>query len=410
METLLTPSMLVLAREAKGWTQRDLAAESGISQAVISKIESGAVDVSTDRLSLLAGVLNCPPSLLCRSSVRVDSANTCLHHRRRRSKLSASATKKIEGIAHLTRVSVEGIFDGIHAQLETDVDPAEVLAEVRARTGETVDAVADDNAELDAAEEFDPSRADAAARYLRQQWKLDGPIENLIGTLEEHGILVVYRSLGSRSQDGVSSWPANLTQPPIIVVNEDLPPDRVRFTVAHELAHLLLHRAPSENAEKEANRFAGEFLVPEADIVSELTGLTTGDLARLTGLKNEWGASIGMLIQRAKDVGTISDRQFREFRVRLTKLGWDVNEPGNLTPERPTLLAKAIAIGGNDLGLSVDQLAAMALMTPSSFAWHFLRHTQEDAEPRQVLNLNSGTNSSDGPARPSSHSRTHGGT
>ena len=388
---MLTPQMLVLTREAKGWTQRDLAAKNGMSQAVISKIEAGATDVAGERLTHIAEVLDCPPALLCRPIARVDTANTCLHHRRRQSKLSAAATKRIEGIAHLTRVTVEGIFDGIHAQLATDIDPGDVIDHANtAADGSTKAGLDAGQSEQEAGEgaTFDPVRADAVARYLRQRWQLTGPIQNLIGLLEAHGILVVYRSLGSRSQDGVSSWPAELTRPPIIVINADLPADRVRFTLAHELAHLLLHRIPSDDAEREANRFAGEFLVPASEIAGQFDGLKTSDLVRLARLKEEWGVSIGMLIQRARDTNHISDRQFREFRVRLAKLGWDINEPGNVAVETPTLLAKAFAIGQNQLGLTTNELAAMAYMTPASFERHFLPTAQEPLAPRHVLNLN----------------------
>lgn len=395
MDLLLTPQMLVLTREAKGWTQRDLAGKSGISQAVISKIESGATDVVGDRLSHIAEVLDCPPALLCRPIARVDTANTCLHHRRRHSKLSAAATKRIEGIAHLTRVTVEGVFDGIHAQLATDIDPADITNHANAATDGSPKAAADGAPDAETSDQeagesttFNPARADAAARYLRQRWQLTGPIHSLIGLLEAHGILVVYRSLGSRAQDGVSSWPADLTQPPIIVINAELPADRVRFTLAHELAHLLLHRIPRDDAELEANRFAGEFLVPASEIAPHLHGLKTGDLVRLARLKEEWGVSIGMLIQRARDTNNISDRQFREFRVRLAKLGWDISEPGNVAIETPTLLAKAFKIGQSQLGLTTDDLAAMAYMTPASFERHFLPATQQQLAPRHVLNLN----------------------
>lgn len=379
--------MLVMTREAKGWTQRELATRSGISQAVISKIETGAADVGDERLQHLADVLDCPPALLCRPAVRVDTANTCLHHRRRHSKLSAAATRRIEGIAHLTRVSVEGIFDGIHAQLETDVDVAAFSAlESAGRQA----ASSSDGGDMDAGDgvgRFDPSRADAAARLLRRTWGLAGPIANLVATLETHGILVVFRNLGSRAQDGVSSWPADLTHPPIIVVNSDISPDRVRFTVAHELGHLLLHRLPSDDAEREANRFAAEFLVPANAIADDLAGLTTGDFARLARLKLYWGTSIGMLIQRALDTGSISDRQFREFRVRLTKLGWDVNEPGQVPEEVPTLLRRALELGRSELGLSDDDLAEFALMTPASFRRHYGAVDAQNEEPRTILNL-----------------------
>jgi hypothetical protein len=107
-----------------------------------------------------------------------------------------------------------------------------------------------------------------------------------------------------------------------------------------------------------------------------------------------------MLIQRARDTNHISDRQFREFRVRLAKLGWDINEPGNVAVETPTLLAKAFAIGQNELGLTTKDLAAMAYMTPASFERHFLPAAQEQVAPRHVLNLNATSTTT--PASPTS--------
>jgi Zn-dependent peptidase ImmA (M78 family)/transcriptional regulator with XRE-family HTH domain len=395
VDTLLTPSMLTLTREAKGWTQRDLAAKSGMSQAVISKIESGAVEVSGKRLAHLAEVLECPPALLSRPAVRVGTANPCLLQRRRHSKLSAAATRRLEAISHLTRITVEGLFDGIHAQLEPDVDPT-TLAEnagtqaaasthTSARAEPAAEPVVEHNGAHGSAP-FDPARADGAARYVRKTWGLSGPIADLIGTVESHGVLVVYRNLGSRAHDGVSSWPADPIHPAIIVINDDLPADRVRFTVAHQFGHLLLHRTPTDDAEREADRFAAEFLAPESLIAADLAGLTTGDLAQLARLKDRWGVSIGVLVERARDIGVISERQFREFRVRLANLGWNVNEPGNVAAESPSQLDKAFGILREDLGLTTEELAAMAYMTTSSFERHYLRTAPVEPTPRQVLN------------------------
>ncbi len=369
VHTLLTPSMLTLTREAKGWTQRDLARHSDLSQAAVSKVERGLVDVRDERLRHLASILNCPVALLTRPDLQVDNANMCLHHRRRQSRLSAEATRRIEGIAHLTRVTVEGIFDGLHVGLDTDVTPHDLERSHPRGSQESVVAY--------------PAQA---AQEVRVRWGVHGPIADLAGLVESHGILVVTRSLGSRGQDGVSSWPADLAQPPIIVMNSGLSPDRARFTIAHELGHLLLHRVPSEGQEGEANLFAAEFLVPETAIKPLLKGLTTADFLRLARLKDQWRVSIGMLVQRANDVGAISERQFREFRIRLSRLGWDVNEPGDLPIETPTLLHRAIDLGIESLGLTVEQLADLALMTPTSFRRHYLNDRDASAPPRRTLN------------------------
>jgi hypothetical protein len=58
----------------------------------------------------------------------------------------------------------------------------------------------------------------------------------------------------------------------VIVVNSEHPGERQRFTLSHELGHLVLDlRSVSETiAEAVCNRFAGAFLVPEDTLRAEL--------------------------------------------------------------------------------------------------------------------------------------------
>lgn len=80
--------------------------------------------------------------------------------------------------------------------------------------------------------------------------------------------------LGNQRVDGLSQWTADH---PVIVVNSANPTDRIRWTLAHEIGHLVLHREDStDDMEKEADAFAAEFLMPEILIRSELANLTLG--------------------------------------------------------------------------------------------------------------------------------------
>lgn len=54
----LNPEMLVLARESLGWTQSRLSKEAGISQAMISKLEKGLIEVNYEIVKKLNKVLN----------------------------------------------------------------------------------------------------------------------------------------------------------------------------------------------------------------------------------------------------------------------------------------------------------------------------------------------------------------
>jgi len=338
--------MVSLVREAKGWSQEDLSRESGVSQAFISKMENGLTELTGDRLEAVAAALECPVSLLMDESRIQGLEVTCLHHRRRHSKMSAAKKRQIEAISNLTRISVEGLLHGI-----------EVVPEAQLRRID-IDDVGD---------------AAEIARLVRVAWRVPtGPIENLTALLEAVGIIVVPRSLGTSAQDALSTWPHEQDRPPVMLVNTGLPADRYRFTLAHEVAHLIMHNLPSDSQEQEANAFAAEFLAPAQEIAPQLAGLTTADFPRLVSLKQHWGISVAALIHRAKDVEAITDRQYRAFMVRLGQLGWRTFEPGELAPEVPRTLPRVIEAHRVEHGYDDSELARAAGMLDEPFRRRYL--------------------------------------
>ena len=60
---LMSPGAMVRAlRELKGWSQIKLAEETGISQANISAIENGRVEIGKQRAIVMAEALNVHPA------------------------------------------------------------------------------------------------------------------------------------------------------------------------------------------------------------------------------------------------------------------------------------------------------------------------------------------------------------
>ncbi len=317
-----------------------------MSQGYLSKVENGLLELTGDSLNKVAEVLDCPAALLCTDGYVRGIEVTCLHNRRRNSKLTVAAVKKIEATTHLTRLTVERILAGLDIETEDQLE------------------------RVDISEYGDPA---GVARALRARWRLaSGPIPNVIRLMEALGVIVMVRPMGTRAQDAVSTWPHHATHPPLMLVNSGLPSDRQRFTICHELGHLVMHIFPDENQEAEANHFASELLTPAAEIEQDLRGLTTGDFRRLMTLKAHWRVSMGMLIQRAKDLGCISDRQFKEFRIRLSRMGWHTSEPVDLPSEVPSIIQRAIGIHLSEHGYTDEQLAQIALMTPAAFRRHYL--------------------------------------
>ena len=73
---------------------------------------------------------------------------------------------------------------------------------------------------------------------------------------------------GTRKIDAISEWMGKC--PPIFFVNPNpsMTGDRLRFNRAHELGHIVLHQSGGPETEDEANRLAGEFLMPGSEIRS----------------------------------------------------------------------------------------------------------------------------------------------
>lgn len=108
------------------------------------------------------------------------------------------------------------------------------------------------------------------ANFLRQEWHCgDGPLPCILRLLERKGIKVLIAGLPGDVW-GVSTWADKVH--PLIVIDPcpgKTTTDRLRFTAAHELAHLLLtfpkDMEPAQ-IEKLCNMFAGFFLVPEGHV------------------------------------------------------------------------------------------------------------------------------------------------
>jgi Zn-dependent peptidase ImmA (M78 family) len=171
----------------------------------------------------------------------------------------------------------------------------------------------------------------------------DGPIVNLTQLLESKGLVVGRFSLGA---DTLDAFGAIAPEAPIVIENTDRTNAvRMRFDVAHELAHMTLHRhTPTPTTpeihklmEHQAHRFAGAFLFPASSFANEVYSVT---ISGLLDAKRRWGLSIQMMTRRAFDLGLISDYQYgRAFRT-LSAKGFRAREPLDdaLVSEEPSTI------------------------------------------------------------------------
>lgn len=185
--------------------------------------------------------------------------------------------------------------------------------------------------------------AEGAADTLRAQWSLGcDPIPNMAELLEENGIKVIALTL----PESVSGSKAFVRRPahsdiPVIVVNAGHNGERQRFTLAHELAHLVLHAGPLDDrdAERAADRFAGAFLMPSESMFRLLgrnrTSISLGELAEV---KKVFKVSVASLVVRCSQLDIMSKAAYGRLWAQIRSLGWNSpasNEPYRFPPEVP---------------------------------------------------------------------------
>lgn len=219
--------------------------------------------------------------------------------------------------------------------------------------------------------------AENAARALRAHWGLGiESVPNMVELLEERGIKVL--SVDLKDIDGLTAKVRrkNGEPVPVIVIKKSAWSERKRFTLAHEVGHMVMEASGDVDAEKAAHRFAGAFLMPAEALWSEIgkhrTSISLGELLRL---KQLFGASFQCIAFRCRDLQIIGESTFRQlFRV-FSQRGWrsaPYKEPGAIDPkqEEPTRLERlsfrALAEGiigearaAELLGVSVRALARL---------------------------------------------------
>jgi Zn-dependent peptidase ImmA (M78 family)/DNA-binding XRE family transcriptional regulator len=170
----------------------------------------------------------------------------------------------------------------------------------------------------------------AAASKIREKWKLgNDPIFNTIELLEDNHIKVVEVE-SKESFDGMQTW-VNEDIPVIAInVTKERPNDRKRFTVLHELAHLLLplQGVNQKLKEKYCHQFAAAMLLPKEAAIMELgKSRKKFMIQELGAMKKQYGISIQAIVARAKDLNIITESYYKQFFFYINHMGWKTQEP-----------------------------------------------------------------------------------
>ena len=347
----------------------DIANLIGVSRQMISAYERGASAPSADSLRKLSNCLEIPEQFFMLPVSDFETSRSSIRSYR----TLASSTGK-------ARHQAEAYFE-LSAYLLSYAMKRVELPPVRLPTFEVFDYITLKRDEIE-----------DIAQHTRRFFNLgDGPISDMTLLLENHGIVVSYVGLHD-GMDGVCTW---FDDRPIVLINKRFSCARRRFDLAHELAHLILHRnVPEEEQqsrdihkkmEADAHMFAGAFLLPEKTLSQEIYGI---DIISLTRVKERWKVSIAAIIYRLHDLGIVSEYQKQRLYQRLSAQGFRKKEPLDdvLAVENSILLRRILEFLDQKEVLRLDEILQTTWL-PRDFLEWVTGFSTKELLPHQTNNV-----------------------
>lgn len=319
------------AREELGYTQKYLADISNVSRTTISQIEHNLIDTPSESIVFsIACALKKPYEYFY---LPMDDSYSRTSEISFRSYKSQSSTDNKKAKVKLKRTSdmISYLYRYINGR-SLDLAP-----------------IGYDDFE---SKSLSLADIEGIAFSVRQRWNMtQGPVIGLTTILENHGIICCAAELPEKTNSinysvRFESYPNETS---IILYNNKLTYFRQRFSLAHELGHIVLHHYWTKEdyekygdiAEKQADEFASAFLLPMESFGQSLIGKHVNTTTALA-LKGKWKVSISAIFRRMFDTGIISNTQYKYLNVEISKRGWRKIEPGDTTTptEEPYYLQK----------------------------------------------------------------------
>lgn len=319
---------MTFARQLRGLTQTELASKiKGLSQSNLSKFEKGLGTLSDDILKKVMDVLGFPFSFL---DLEIQN-NIESKHFRKKASIKAAQRDLIDTTIKI----ISYVYDWMSEEIE--------FPEFKFK-------------QIDLMDGFTPSNV---ANQVRRQFRLgNAPLKDIFRFLEANGVSIYEWKCDFDDFDAVSLCTDKGNH--IVVLNESLSNDRKRFSLAHELGHIIMHQSfdfilsPIRDLEKEAHEFASELLMPTEAIRTSLYNIKLRDVALL---KDYWLTSMAAIIQKAKSTGSISEEKYIFLRTELSRRGWIKVEPNQVDIDTPSAISKALSLYRNELNYSNLELS-----------------------------------------------------
>jgi Zn-dependent peptidase ImmA (M78 family) len=211
-------------------------------------------------------------------------------------------------------------------------------------------------------------RPELAAEAVRERWNIgSGLIRQLLPVCELHGIRVMGLAPDYHNVDAFSFYDKGT---PFVFLNTTKTAERLRFDLAHELGHLIMHGeyevCQGREAETQANDFASAFLMPRDSVLS--AGLFGSNVDQVIRAKSRWHVAAMALAHRLNSLGLVTEWGYRSLCVELSKRGFRRSEPGSqLRHESSQILGKVMTALRAD-GFTTRRIAAEIGLPTSEFA------------------------------------------
>lgn len=335
--------MIEVARNSRGISQKELAALlPKLNQPNISKIERGELPVSEESISNIAKALGFPDKFFYQEETKMPISYI---YYRKRVTLSKQAQDKILADTH--QIILRSI-DHLLEEVELKEYPRYVFDITEGWTPQT------------------------AARRMREIMQIHPgkPVKDIVRLIEEQGVIVFFYDCQSDKFNGLTAYTNNGI--PVIFVNKNISTERMKFTIVHELFHLVLHIPcniePWRDYERESDEATAEFFMPESECYKELQNVSYNKLGIL---KSYWGISKAAIVRRAKDLGGITEQTYQYLMIELGRRGERKKETGFVELDSPRILPTAINLLKNELGYTNEQLSSKAYLPLSDYGRFF---------------------------------------
>lgn len=327
----LIPSRLRDGRIAMRLNQTELAEAVGVTRQAISSYELGEKNPEASTLAEIARVLEQPVAFFATEDQPTFGEFSAKFFR-----AFGAETKR--------RNLMCDVYAGWLVQVSKYIDDAINYPQVQLPRIEP--AAADGS--------YSEEEIEEAAASCRKSWGLGyGPISNVLSLAESKGIIIAKSKLSGDKIEAFSFW--NGSRPFIFLASDKDSAVRLRFDIAHEIGHLVLHRWVAiedvedpkvlRRIEAEANRFAGALLLPRQSFPNEVF---TTRLDAFVELKKRWKVAIQAMVYRCKDLGIFDEYQITNLYKQISARKWRTKEPlddpGIITIEEPKLLKKAVGM------------------------------------------------------------------